>query len=1233
MAGATALFSDGLDLLAEFLATSHAVDDGIAATYDQPLRWHAAAAELARWSGAGPAEAGAIVLDQAALRITVTPALWNQLYARALSSGRSVAPDRMGIATRGVGGMLAELSLFPAMAALQGRSAPRPDRDADHDADDEPWLLLAWPPLKALLLRDRHLVQDAMRPRPLLDRLPGSTARLDAAAQRHGLLLQQDGEAMQLYCPLAWFERMAGELRRHFSESVLLLFRLMFYSPDQGWGWEADSAQCAGLVALMDDAERSGLAHFGGFRDSCALLAQAIEGGDAGPSRAMLMAAAVRELAALWPAAYLQAGHPACRLMAGWMTQVHPDARIAPDALLGPGVVVGRDCVVGAGAVLQNGAEIAPFQVVPPGVVIGAGAMVARIALSGNALPPGTLLRGSVILYRKVSIGKQVTLGANAEIGSGVAIPDGVRVADGAGVVALRLGDGVRLPAGTVIEGSLTVEEDVEFGSGIRMGANVVVRRGASIGDGVCLPPYVVVAAGACIQRCQLGRGARLGPAAILHGDLVLGPRAEVGAGVNLGASAVIGADVVVPARVTVQAGAHIGVLKLHGCWLPPGTVLGGNLRLGRQCEVGSGIVFEGDNWFASHVGLPGGLRIARGARIQHLCLAGARLAPGTVLCGNAFVAPGTRIGRGVTLEADTVVTAAALPDGVVVMRRGAVGRCDVAGVQMRRGTRIGGDLYLAPGVQLGWNVQLHKGVRINCVCRIPNAVEFMPASIVDWFQIAPGVVLPAGTRIAGNLCLKRGVVVGAGVRFGAGAVVERGVRIPNGAQLGRGALIRTLDIAPGVILPDRYTLYGDAVLGAGSVLGERVVLGAGVEVGAGVMLPPGVILVDRARIRVLHIADEVVLPAGTRLGGDLTLRRGVRVGQRVEFGAGADIGPHVVLPDGILVAPGATVRRLSVAAGVLPGHDVCIAGDLTAQAGVRVAPDVHFGDGVLLEAGCSIGSGIDLPARVIVSRNARLNRLDIADDVRLPPHTRIDGDLCIATGVQVGRQVCFGQDVRIGPGIAIPANTVLADHATVNRLEIGADAAIGAGLTLCGDAVIGARARIDDDVVLGPGAAVGPGVHLPKGVVVVAAARVGMLRLGADVRLPEEFGIAGDLCLEDRVVVGARVQFGAGVVVGAGAVIGDGVVMGDNVVVCAGAVIGDHACLAENAVVDAGAHIGSGEEVRRDRPSADAHFSCWQLYLSGNAATAEEPQPPVAQAVAVAVAVAFEAAFDVDPR
>lgn len=1211
MAGATALFSDGLDSLAEFLASSQSDGDAISATYDDAARWHAAAAELARWSGASPGSADGIVQDEAALRITVTPELWNQLYARALSAGRSVAPDSTGVATRGVGGMLAELSPIPAMAeALRSSETTT----VNHSAHDEPWLLLPWSPLKALLLRDRLLVREAMWPRPLLEQPMAGAAQFNADVQRHGLLVQHGGQPVQLLCSPAWIERMHGELRRHFTESVLLLFRLMFYSADQGWGWEAGSAQCAGLVELMDDAKRAGLADLGDFADSCALLADLVAG-NAGPSAGMLMAAAVHRLAMLWPADYLQAGHPACVLMAGWMTQVHPEASVAPDALLGPGVIVGRGCVVGAGAVLQNGAEIGPGQVVPPGVVIAAGAVVARIALSGNVLPPGTLLRGSVRLYRNVSTGKRVTLGANAEIGFGVAIPDGVEVADGARVNTLQLSDDVLLPDGTVIEGNLTVGTDVEFGDGVRLGANVVILPQAIIGEGVHLPPGVLVAARACVQRCTLQHGARIAPTAILHGDLSVGQLAYVGAGVDLGAHAAIGPGVVVPGGVTVRTGARIRRLELHGCWLPPGTVLGGDLRLGRHCRVGSGIVFEGDNRISRQIELPDRVRIARGARIHRLRLAGVALAPGTVLQGDAFVAPGSRIGRGVTLGADVVIMAPFLPDGVTVMAHAVVSRCDMAGASAPRGMRIGGDLYLAPGVTVGANVLLHRGVRVNCACRIPAGVEIMPGSVIDRFDIAPQVVLPPGTRIAGNLCLKHGVVVGAGVRFSAGVTVGRHVRIPDGARLLRGAVIHRLDIAASVSLPGSIALHGDAVLGAGAGIGEGVVLGADVEVGPGVMLPPGVLLMRGARIAALRIADDVVLHGGTVLCGDLVLKRGVQVGRGVMLGAGADIGPHVVLPDDVVVEPGATVRRLSFYDSVVFGEGVRIAGDLSAGAGVRVASGVRCGAGVVLEAGCSIGPGVVLPAGVIVESGSRLDCLELADGVVLPPLTRIGGDLCIAHGASIGRQACFGHGVRIGPGVAIPDGTVVMDGATVNRLDLAADTAASAGLMLCGDATIGAGAVIADNVVLGPGAVVGPGVHLPEGCRVASNATVRMVRLGRDVRLPDEFSIAGDLCLEDRVQVGTWVQFGAGVVVGAGAVIGHGAILGDNVLVCAGAVIGDYTRVAPDAIVQASTPAETDGPVQCARPSADAHISLWQAYLSNDTAPAEAPQP-VAEAM-----------------
>ena len=239
MPGATALFSDGLDLLAEFLACSRVAADGIEAIYDDLAQWRAASGELMRWSAGDVPDAGPVTFDEARLRIVVPETLWNRLYARVLSAGRAAVSDRLGLATRGAGGMLASLSAIPAMTqALWTATASAGLADEEGAA----WLLLAWEPLRALLLRDRLLMPETLRPRPLFETLPASVGRLDAAVQQHGFLLQQAGRLTQLVCPPAWQARVFGELGRHFTESVLLLFRLMFFSADQGWGWDPESA-------------------------------------------------------------------------------------------------------------------------------------------------------------------------------------------------------------------------------------------------------------------------------------------------------------------------------------------------------------------------------------------------------------------------------------------------------------------------------------------------------------------------------------------------------------------------------------------------------------------------------------------------------------------------------------------------------------------------------------------------------------------------------------------------------------------------------------------------------------------------------------------------------------------------------------------------------------------------------------------------------------------------------
>ncbi|WP_194711711.1 hypothetical protein [Noviherbaspirillum soli] len=1075
---ATAFYSDGLDAIAEFLACSRPAADGMAAVYQEQGQWHSAMHQLARWSP----EHGTVSGDEAALCISVSETTWNRLYAAALSIGRAAAPDAIGMAARGVGGMLAELSAVPLLAdALEPcamHPLPRSD-DVDAARQEGPWLQLAWPPLEKLLLRDRLLEPDARRSRLTVRTMPQSCAQLDAETLVDGFILDAPGQPPQLVCAPAWHRRISEELGRHFNASALLLFRLMFHSASQGWGWDADSAQCRGLAELMAQAEEVGLTEFHGLSETCMLLGSAVDkaaGGDVPegePLAAALLAYAVNRVAALWPPAFLHPRHPSARLMAGWMAQVDDMAQVAPDALLGPGVRIGRGSVIESGAIIHGGADVGAGVVIPEGVVVAVGARVARLALEEVALPPGTLLCGSARLQRGARLGRQVTLGADVEIGTGVHLPDGIVVAEQARVRRLYLGRGVALPLGTRIEGSLSLGSRSSIGAGVCFGAGVEVGAEAEIGDGLYLPRGVVVAAGARVDCCDIASSASMPPGTVLHGDLTLRRNAVVGIAVVFGGGADVGPDVVVPAGVTVMEGARIERLHLNGCRLPQQTMIGGSLTLGRRCEVGRNVVFEGDNRIGPGVQLPAGLHVAEAARIDHLRL-NAPLPAGTVVRGNLVLGPNAKVGRGVALGAD-VTLRASIPDGFSVGAGAIVRQCDVAGARLGRGTRIDGDLYLASGVELGDGTLFEHGVHIEAACRIPDGLVFRAGARVRCFELAPGVTLPAGTRIGGSLRLRQGVHVGPGVEFGDDVEVGPGVWIPAGARIADQARITQFDIAPDVRLPACLHLHGNAVIGAGACIGEHAMLGRDVVIGPGVRLPAGVILCDGACLTDLRLGEGVVLPQGSRVGGNLVVRRGAMLGSDIEFGHGVEIGPYVCLPDSLQVAPGANVR------------------------------EVH-----------------------------------ISGDVQLPPGTRIYGDLRISRGVTVGRQVAFGPDARLGPGVVIPDGAIIGSGARIDRLQVAGNAALGREIVFTGNAVIRSSALIGDGVLLGKDVVIGPRVRLPDGVAVADGARVRRFCVGPRVSLPAMFIVGGDLCLGQGAVVGYGARLGAGVRVAPGAVIYD---------------------------------------------------------------------------------------------
>jgi UDP-3-O-[3-hydroxymyristoyl] glucosamine N-acyltransferase len=1075
---ATTFYSDGLDVIAEFLACSRPAADGIVAVYQDQRQYEHAMRQLARWNRSQ----GLISGNEVALRISVSAGTWNGLYAAALSMGRAATPDAIGMSTCGAGGMLAELSSVPLMAdALQPcASHPHlhsPGPGAGHE--DGPWLQLAWQPLQKLLLRDRLLEQEVRRPRLSVEAMPQGCAGLDADTLTHGFVLQAPGQPPQLICAPGWQARIAEEVGRHFKASVLLLFRLMFHDTGQGWGWEADSAQCRGLSMLMAQAEDTGLTDFNGMSETCMLLTDAIDktaSGEAlegGLSAAVLLADAVMKLAAMWPQEMLHPRHPSARLMAGWMAQVDEKAQVAPDALLGPGVRIGRGSVVESGAIIQGGAEVGAGVLIPEGVVVAAGARVTSLMLDEVLLPPGTVLCGSARLQRGVRVGRQVTLGSNVHIGTDVHLPDGIVVADLARVRRIYLGRGVVMAPGTRIEGNLSVGMRSRIGSRVCFGADVDVGAEAEIGSGLYLPRGIMVAAGARISRCNIAASTSIPPGTVLHGDLTLRRNCVVGIGVVFGYGADIGPDVMLPSGVTVMANARIERLQLNGCQLPHQTMIGGNLTLGRQCRVGRHVVFEGDNRISPAVQLPAGIYVSKGARIKYLRLH-APLPLRTVVCGNLITGPTAQIGRGVILGAD-VTLRATIPDGISVAPGAVVRKCDVAGAVLGWDTRIEGDLYLADGVELGDHTRFEHGVRIKTACRIPDGLVFRAGARVRFFELAPDVTLPPGTRIGGSLRLAQGVQVGAGVEFGDDVEVGPGVHIPDGARIANQARITHLDIAPDADLPACFHLHGNAIVGAAACIGDNAMLGRDVVIGPGVTLPAGTMLCDGARLGDLRLGEGVSLPAGTRIGGNLVVRRGAVLDGDVEFGANVEIGPHVRLPEGLQVAPGTCLRVLS-----------------------------------------------------------------IASDVQVPHGTRIQGDLWMSVGVKIGQQVVFGADIRIGPGVPIPDGAMIGDGARIDRLQIADNVMLGSEVVFTGNAVIDACACIGVGVLLGKDVVIGPRVRLPHGVVVADRARVRRFCIGPRATLPAMFIVEGNLTLGQGVVVGHGARLGPDVWAEPGAVIND---------------------------------------------------------------------------------------------
>jgi UDP-3-O-[3-hydroxymyristoyl] glucosamine N-acyltransferase len=1041
MLTATAYLTDGLDLVVEFLARAQPDKDAVCARYPGLNALQDASAMLRRWAVGLPG-ADAIAGDEARLCLSVPMTIWQGLYARALSTGMPVAPDRIGLATLGAGGMLATLELVlehaaPALAQPMTAWNSHPDLASDRYFPTWSGLVngtlvaMDWQPLRELLLRDAQLCKVAQQ-MPILKQPPQT---LTENLIMHGFVIERPQGRELLLCRPAWRGALLQTLRHRFLEHALLLFRLMFIDWHNGWGLDPDSRLMAGYAELLAHGEEIGFGHFGSFGIACAEMA-ALQ--DFHPQSAMrqplgnAMRDLMHEFIEFWPDDYLGGNQSLAALYAGWMLSIDASAQVAPDAALEPCVKIAAGAVVAAGARVRIGAHIGAGVSIPAGVIAAPGARIKRLELNGVTLPRGTILHGDLVLHPQVSIRHHVKFGAEVKIHAGVEIPEGVSIASRAIIRELRIGRRVRLPYGTLIEGNLELGDDVLVRTGVRFGSDVRVGARAMIGSEVFLPPDITVREGACINHLELDDTVQIEAGVTLCGDARLHANACIGTGAVLCAGVEIGPGVQLPPGVIVEQGARIDALHADRAHLPPGTRLSGNLRLGRRCHIGVGVRFGADVQIQNDVTLPDGIIVADRSHIRLLHLHGSRLPVGTTVAGNLHLGKGVRIGRGVRFGAGVRISSnVRIPGGVSIADGARISTLYAPADALPFGAQLHGDLVLADGVVVGRNVVFHAGVRIECACRIPDGLVFGSGTTVTRFVVAPDVRLPAGTVIEGNLWIAANVVIGTDVYLAANVAIGPGVNIPAGAHLAPDTQVCRIDIDASAVLPQRFGLGGDVVIGAAARIGEDSFLDAGCVIGSGVKIPPCMHVAPGACVNRLRIAADADLAAGTQISGDAAIGMDVSIAPGVVLGADVKIAPHVSVPAGVIVLAGAHLRRLQAPPDALPPGTM-LAGDLSIGAGATIGTGVYFGAGVVVGKGARIASGIALPPGTQVLPQARIELLDIAERVGWPAHASVSGDLEVGEAAVIGEGVRFGASVRIGAGAVIGAGAIIEDGVSI---------------------------------------------------------------------------------------------------------------------------------------------------------------------------------------------------------
>lgn len=207
---------------------------------------------------------------------------------------------------------------------------------------------------------------------------------------------------------------------------------------------------------------------------------------------------------------------------------VHPTAVIEPGAEIGAEVEIGANAVIAAGAVIGSGTSIGPLTYIGPGVVIGEDCRIhAQVTISH------AILGKRVIIYPGARIGQDGFGFAITKTGftrvpqlGRVVIGDGAEIGANTGIDRGSAQD-------TVIGPGVHIDNLVQIGHNVNIGANAVVVAQAGVSGSTHIGPGAIIAAQAGLAgHLTIGAGARIGAQAgvmqdVPAGDEVVGSPAQ----------------------------------------------------------------------------------------------------------------------------------------------------------------------------------------------------------------------------------------------------------------------------------------------------------------------------------------------------------------------------------------------------------------------------------------------------------------------------------------------------------------------------------------------------------------------------------------------------------------------------------------------------------------------------------------------------------------------------------